>query len=401
MLSTPKGFRDFLGPAAKKREFVVAKMKSVFQKYGFEPLETPILEFADTLKGKYGEEEKLIYEFTTRGGDQVALRYDQTVPLARVLAEYPQILKPYKRYQIQPVFRGENTQKGRYREFLQCDVDIAGTTSLLADAEIVALSLEVMQELGFKKPVMKINDRTIFGDLEPKYVAAIDKLEKIGEEAVISELVQKGLSSIQAKSALTKIKDAKKTLALEGLLNYLEKLGVDESLVEFEPTLARGLNYYTGPIFELKDQNYPAGSLGGGGRYDKLLSVLGSTDIPATGFSFGFDRILEAMEELDLFANLKSDNNQILVTIFNPELLEKSLEVMANLRQNQVQAEIFLNPEAKLDKQFKYADQKGYRWAIIIGPDEAEKKVVNLKDLDNKTQTSLTLAEAIKTLKKK
>lgn len=395
MLNTPKGFRDFVGPAAKKRQFVVAKLRKVFEKYGFEPLETPTLEFADTLLGKYGEEEKLIYQFETKGGDQVALRYDQTVPLARVLAQYPEIAKPYKRYQIQPVFRGENTQKGRYREFLQVDIDTTGTDSILADAEIVALALEAMSVLGFKTPVMKINDRAVFGDTDSKYISAIDKLEKIGYEAVIAELVDKGLDKSQAENLLKEIKKAPKTASLEKLFEYLKQMGVKEENIEYEPTLARGLNYYTGAIFELTDASYPFGSLGGGGRYDKLLSIFNESEIPATGFSFGFDRLLEAMEELSLFEDLKEDSKRVLVTIFNAELLESSLNVYKTLKEAGINTELYLDENARLDKQLKYADQKGFSYAVIIGPDEARENLVTLKDLNAKTQEKGSLSELI------
>lgn len=395
MLNTPKGFRDFVGPAAKQRQFVVTKLREVFEKYGFEPLETPTLEFADTLLGKYGEEEKLIYQFETKGGDQVALRYDQTVPLARVLAQYPEIAKPYKRYQIQSVFRGENTQKGRYREFLQVDIDTTGTASLLADAEVVTLALEVMSSLGFKKPVMKINDRAVFSDTESKYISAIDKLEKVGYEGVIAELVDKGLEKSQAENLLRKIKGAPKTATLEELFGYLMQMGVKEENIEYEPTLARGLNYYTGPIFELTDASYPSGSLGGGGRYDKLLSIFNSSEVPATGFSFGFDRLLEAMAELNLFENLKDTSKRVLVTIFSPDLLENSLNVYKNLKEAGVNSELYIDENAKLDKQLKYADQKGFNYAVIIGPDEAQENLVTLKNLDAKSQEKGPLAELI------
>lgn len=398
MLNTPKGFRDFVGKTAQMRSFVVGQLVKVFEKYGFEPLETPALEFTDTLKGKYGEEEKLIYSFTTPGGDKVSLRYDQTVPLARVLAQYQDIPKPYKRYQIQSVWRGENTQKGRYREFLQCDVDTAGTTSLLADAEIIALALEAAKNLGFKKPVMKVNDRQVFEGIESKFVSAIDKLEKIGEDKVIEEMVAKGLSENEAKDTLNKVRGASQTDNLNKLFNYLKEMGVEETSIQFDPTLARGLNYYTGPIFELKDENYPYGSLGGGGRYDRLLSTLGSTDLPATGFSFGFDRLIEAMGELNLFKERESSTKRVLVTIFNEELAPVSLEVVQKLRLAGIKAEIYLNESTKLEKQLKYSDQKGFDFAIIIGPDEKKLNSVNLKNLAEKTQETLTLEQVIEML---
>ena len=205
-VQTPKGFRDFLPEQANAREFVVGKIKETFKLFGFEPLETPALEFAQTLKGKYGEEEKLIYEFTTKGGDQVALRYDQTVPLARVIAQYPELPKPFKRYQIQSVWRGENPQKGRFREFLQCDIDTVGSSSPLSDAEVIAAALAVAKNLGFKNSIMEINDRSVFDGLDTKFISTIDKLKKIGPGGVIKELMERGKTVEEATLILDSIR---------------------------------------------------------------------------------------------------------------------------------------------------------------------------------------------------
>src|SRR3989344_340204 len=392
-VQTPKGFRDFLPEQANAREFVVGKIKETFKLFGFEPLETPALEFAQTLKGKYGEEEKLIYEFTTKGGDQVALRYDQTVPLARVIAQYPELPKPFKRYQIQSVWRGENPQKGRFREFLQCDIDTVGSSSPLSDAEVITAALAVAKNLGFKDSIMEINDRSVFDGLDTKFISTIDKLKKIGPGGVIKELMERGKTVEEATLILDSIRVKEPTQTLNQVFSYLEILGFEKNKdFKYEPSLARGLDYYTGTIFELVSPEYSGLSLGGGGRYDKLIGQYSGIDTPAVGFSFGFDRLIEAMAQLNLLPE-NSSFAKVLVTVFSPELLEKSIEVYSRLRSNNIPTEIWLDPDSKLDKQLKYADQKKIPYAIIIGSDEAKQKKITLKDLSKKTQKILTLDE--------
>lgn len=397
IVQTPKGFRDFLPEQANAREFVVDEIKQTFRLFGFEPLETPALEFAQTLKGKYGEEEKLIYEFTTKGGDQVALRYDQTVPLARVIAQYPQIPKPFKKYQIQPVWRGENPQKGRYREFLQCDADIVGSRSPLADAEIINLVLNIYQNLGLNVTV-KINDRSNFEGLDKKYVSAIDKLEKIGESAVLAEMIEKGMAENDAKIALKELQEKPITENLQQILDLLKGMRVDMNKVKYEPTLARGLDYYTGMIFETVAKG-STGSLCSGGRWDKMIGNFTGQDLPAVGFGLGFDRTVEVLQAQNLLPNIVS-SAKVLVTIFSPELLSSSLSIAEKLRKNQINTEIWLDPDAKLEKQLKYADQKGIPYALIIGPEEAEKGLVTLKNLSTKAQETLKIEAAIDKMKK-
>lgn len=383
--ATPKGFRDFLPNQANARQFVVGKIIETFRLFGFEPLETPALEFAETLKGKYGEEEKLIYEFETKGGDKVALRYDQTVPLARVIAQYPELPKPFKRYQIQSVWRGENPQKGRFREFLQCDIDTVGSSSPLSDAEIIACALSVAKNLGFKNAFMEVNDRTNFGNLETKYVSAIDKLKKIGEDGVIEELIGKGMSKNNATLILSSIRVKQPNENLKQIFQFLGKMGFKEGEdFKFTPALARGLDYYTSTVFELVTPE-SNNSLAGGGRFDKLIGRYSGVDTPAVGISFGFDRIVEVMPELQLLPNLAS-SAQVLVTVFSPDLLDKSLEVSSSLRKDNINTEVWLDPESKLDKQLKYADQKGIPYVVIIGPEEAEKGEVTIKNLTTQEQ---------------
>lgn len=390
--TTPKGFRDFLGSEAKTRQEIINKLSSVFERFGFEPLLTPALEYAEVLKGKYGEEEKLIYEFEDRGGRQVALRYDQTVPLARVVANYPNLIKPYKRYQIQPVWRAENPQKGRYREFMQVDLDTIGVANILADAEIVACVTAALEELGFEKFTLKINDREIFSGLPNSVISTIDKLDKIGTEGVISLLKSQNYSDFQAKDILKRVTDSAPTQKINELFSALDAMKVRKGTYAFDPTLARGLDYYTNLIFELEIEGYSAGSVGGGGRYDKLIGLFTESNSPAVGFAFGFDRLVEALE-------LKNGNkqrqsiSQVLVTVFKPEFLENSLEAVSALRSQGINTEIYLDPETKLDKQIKYADNKNIPFVIILGPTEIEKKTITVKSLATGIQEEVKITQ--------
>jgi len=371
-----KGFRDFLPKEAKKRQYVIDKIRGVFESYGFEPLETPSLEYAEILKGKYGEEEKLIYDFKTRGGDEVALRYDQTVPLARVVAQYQnEFPVPFKRYQIQNVWRGENTQKGRYREFLQCDADIVGTSSLMADAEIIALIFAIYKALGINVTI-KINDRKNLENLDKKIVSAIDKLGKIGESAVLSEMTEKGMDADEAKKVLSKLSGKPKTEDIEKIFEFIKKMGIDSPKVKYEPTLARGLDYYTGIIFETVTDG-KSGSLCSGGRYDNLIGMFANKNFPAVGFGLGFDRTVEAMDKLGLFpADLEV--TKVLVT----ENDSKSLEIANELRSKGVNTEIWLDAETDLGKKIKYAEKKQIPYIIKFLP---EPTLINMKTEEKTT----------------
>lgn len=388
---TLKGFRDFLPKEARKRQYVIRQLTEVFESYGFEPLETPALEYEEVLLGKYGDEgDKLMYRFEDQGKRKVALRYDQTVPLARVVAQYQNELPtPFKRYQIQPVWRAENTQKGRFREFLQCDADVVGTKSVLSAAEVIAVAAKSLEKLGFKNFKILINDRSIFKNMPVSAIRAIDKLKKIGREKVLQEV---------PPSVLQAIEQAKPTEQLKQIFSSLEQLGVKPLKYEFSPTLARGLDYYTGMIFEIEIEGYTAGSVCGGGRYDNLIGMFSGKDTPAVGFAFGFDRLMEAMEELGLFPDDLA-TTKVLVTIFSPELKEKSIKLSSELRSNGIATELYPDEEAKLDKQLKYADQKGIPYAVIIGPDEAKNNTVTLKNLktgDQKTIPQNEIADVIK-----
>ncbi len=376
-VQTLKGFRDFLPKEMRKRQYVINTLKQVFESYGFEPLETPALEYAEILLGKYGEEgDKLMYKFKDNGDRDVALRYDQTVPLARVVAQYQNELPmPFKRYQIQPVWRAENTQKGRYREFLQCDADIVGANSPLSDAEIINLAEKALEKLGFSNYKIVINDRVNFANVPPLAIATIDKLQKIGKEGVLKELGDKGIPA----STLDEVLNKKPTENLEKIIRLL-----NNPRVVFDPTLARGLDYYTGLIFEIEIEGYSAGSVCGGGRYDNLIGMFAGKDIPAVGFAFGFDRLVEAMDELNLFPTDLA-TTRVLVTVFSDDLRNKSIEVANKLRENDINTELYLD-DAKMEKQLKYADQKGIPFVVIIGPDEAKNNTVTLKNMKTREQ---------------
>jgi len=396
-IQTPKGFRDFLPPTLSGRKFVLEKITSCLEKFGFEPLETPAIEFAETLKGKYGEEEKLIFEFTDRGGREVALRFDQTVPLARVVATNPDLPKPFKRYQVQPVWRAENPQKGRYREFLQVDFDTVGASPILADAEIVAATIAATKEVGFKDFTLKINDRETFKGMSIEEIRTIDKLQKIGEAGVIEQLKRTGYGTSQAKAILKKIKNSPPTKNIEKLFEYLKEFKTESDKYAFDPTLARGLDYYTGLIFELEVEGYTGGSIGGGGRYDDLIGRFTGGKTPATGFSFGFDRLIEAAEEAKLLPDYKP-STRVFVTVFKENLLKESLGLVSKLRNRGIAAEIALDPSEKLEKQLKYADNKGIPYAAVLGPEEVKTDTATLKDLSTGEQTRLKESELIKKL---
>lgn len=405
-IQTLKGFRDFLPKEAKKRQFVINTLKEVFESYGFEPLETPALEYEDVLLGKYGDEgDKLMYRFEDNGKRKVALRYDQTVPLARVVAQYgsassPQgqnlLPMPFKRYQIQNVWRAENTQKGRFREFLQCDVDTVGTSSSLSDAEIIEISIVALKTLGFKDFKILINDRenlkfktngiALSPDRNILAVRSIDKLKKIGRDGVLNELQENKFTKDEAEEIIEVVEKAKLTSRLSEIFSLLKQLGASDSQYEFSPTLARGMNYYTGTIFEIEIEGYSAGSVCGGGRYDNLIGMFGNKQIPAVGCAFGFDRLVEAMEELSLFpADLTT--TKVLVTVFpnSEELKNKSMEISQMLREKNINIEIYLD-DAKLEKQLKYADQKTIPYCVVIGPDEAKNNTVALRNMQTRKQ---------------
>jgi histidyl-tRNA synthetase len=407
-LQTLKGFRDFLPAEKRKRDFVLQKVVETFKKFGFEPLETPTLEYAELLMGKYGDEaDKLVYNFEDNGGRRVGLRYDQTVPTARVLAQYQNDLPRYfRRYQTQTVFRADKPQKGRYREFAQCDIDIFGSTSPLADAEILACTYAAYKNIGFKNITLKMNDRqTLMSSLQPfatesvnvfSIIQSIDKLDKMTAEDVLAELSSKGLTPEQAQKALRNIQSAQPSENLRAIMKAAQKLGVPEKILQFEPSLARGLDYYTGMIFEVSLIDYPVGSCGGGGRYDNLIQQLGGPSMPAVGIAFGFDRTVEAAEQLGLIPSNET-GTQVLVTIFDEQYQDNALNMAQELRQAGISTELYPAID-KLAKQFKLADQKKIPFVAIIGEKEVADGKVTIKNMQTGEQASYSLEEAIATL---
>lgn len=379
-LQTLKGFRDFLPAEAKKRQWLITKIRDIFELWGFEPLESPILEYAEIFTGQIGEDEKLFFKFTDQGDREVAMRYDQTVPTARIVAQYRNDIKlPFKRYQIGNVFRAEKPQKGRYREFLQLDADIFGISSPVADAEVIALSIDIYRRLGFKQAKVLINDRALLKDLPYEAIVAIDKLKKIGEDGVIADMTKKGISAVKAKEYLNFVKNVKPNKTIQIILDYLKNMGFDESWYAFEPTIARSFAYSSGPIWEVVIPQYSTGSVLGGERYDNLIKSIGGVDIPATGFAVGFDRTLEAAETVGIIPNLEG-GAKVLVTVFDESLLPDSIKIANELREKGISTELYPNVD-KIGKQLKYADNKKIEYVVIIGPDEKTENKVSLKNM--------------------
>lgn len=295
---TPKGFRDIAPDLAKRRRDATSKIVTVLEEFEFVPIETPTIEFAETLEGKYGEEERLVYKFTDRGGRKLALRYDLTVPLARYIATYNPPL-PFRRYQIGQVFRGENPQRGRWREFTQFDFDSVGSSNLAEDAKIIAAALKSLEKLGLTGYSMRINDRRVFDSFNLS-AQALRELDKIDKEpiAFIKQLLLEGKNNLEADQLFKAIANAQKPQSVKDLFSLLKDYGFKEGRNNqywFDPSLVRGLNYYTSLIFELRIEKYGSLSVGGGGRYDNLIGMFSKKEVSAVGFSFGLDRLLEIL----------------------------------------------------------------------------------------------------------
>lgn len=388
-VQTLKGFRDLLPEEALKRKWLREKIEKVFELWGYDPVETPTLEPLELFEGNVGEEEKLFYKFEDPGGRKVALRFDQTVPICRLVGQYKQELStPFKRYQIQLAFRAEKPQKGRYREFLQADADIFGVESPLADAEVIALSLDIFKQLGFEKAKLLLNDRKLFKDYPYEALVAIDKLKKIGEGRVITEMVAKGIPKSKATKYLSSIKNLKPNKAIETILAYLEKSGFNKDWYAFDPTVTRSFSYSTGPIWEVEIPGFTSGSVLGGERFDKLTEKVSGVKVPATGFGLGFDRTLEAAEQFKLIPK-RLTTSKALITIFSPKQLDTSIQISDMLRKAGINCELYPDETANIKKQLKYADKKGVPWAVIIGPEEILKGQVVLKDMNNKKQETI------------
>ncbi len=404
-VQTLKGFRDFLPETMVVRNYVKNIFIEVFEKYGFEPLETPTLEYASVLMGKNGEEaDKLTYNFQDQGERQVGLRYDLTVPTAKVLSMYGlQIPMPFKRYQIQSVWRAEKPQKGRYREILQCDIDTFGTSSPIADAEIVALIYNILTKLNFKKYSIRLNSRLVLKNIlsqsgiienQNSALQSLDKYQKIGQEGVQKELVSKNFSELQIESLFSNIKIAEPDENLKSVMSTIKAFGVPETAYIFDPTMVRGLDYYTGTIFETYVEEPKIGSITGGGRYDNLIKVLGGPDIPAVGTTLGLDRIVDCIIELNLLPELAKTKVKVMVGNFGQVTLDQSLKLTSLLRQNNIST-IFYPDSDKISKQFKYASDKNIPFVALIGDNEAASGEVTLKNMATGEQKTISQNEIV------
>ncbi len=424
-----KGMRDHLPQAMLLRQHILTVITRVAERYGFEPLQTPVVEYAEVLEGKLGDEEKLIYRFEDHGGRRLALRYDQTVPLARVVAQYGGTLAlPWRRYAYGPSYRGERPARGRYREFYQFDVDIVGSGSPLADAEIVALLTDALTELGFPGFTTLLNHRQVIGGIARVsgldeeaaggVYRAIDKFDKLGADGVREELLRAGVQAAAADHILALVQiegepeavlaalteqlagDARASAALENLraiIAGLAAMGVPAERYRVAPRLARGLAYYTGMVFETNTPHWPEGSLLGGGRYDELIGQFAGRPVPTVGLAFGIDRLHDVMEELGLGPRALATATAY-VTIFNAELTGASLALARELRAGGVNTLIGLDSHAGLGKQFREADRKGVRYALVLGPDELARNEVVLKDLRTGEQRSVPRDEVLAAL---
>ncbi len=424
--------RDILPQQMIHRQYVIGIIQDVFERYGYEPLSTPSVELHETLTGKYGPDaERMIYSVSRKGGkEKLALRYDLSVPLSRVMAMYPDLRKPFKRYQISPVWRGERPGKGRYREFYQCDVDTVGTSSMLADAELLRITYDVLSRLGFEHFVMKINDRKILtgigqfagvpDELMVGLYRSIDKLEKIGLEGVKDELRASQIpeDAIARLLELLRIKGDSQAIlrelqerlgeypvALEGigelqeLLAYGGDMGVPAGQCQADFSMVRGLDYYTGPIFETVVEEPRVGSICGGGRYDELIGTFSDRSYPATGISFGIERIIEVMEELSMFPpDVGTTKTQVLVTIFSEDQMATSLQVSGNLRTSGLNTELYFENDP-LGDQIRYALKKGVPYVVIVGPDEAAAGQVTVRNLALKEQRTVARESLIDHIK--
>lgn len=425
-----KGMRDHLPRAMILRQHIIDTLATVFERHGFEPLQTPIIEYAETLEGKIGEEEKLIYRFEDHGGRRVALRYDQTVPLARVVAQHQnELIFPWRRYAVGQSYRGERQQRGRYREFWQVDIDIVGSASPIADAEIIAVLSEGLSALGFGGFTTLINHRQIIGGvarvsgLDDQAAGgvyrAIDKLDKIGPDGVREELLKSGIGAEATKRILDLVllsgpasdvlaelrvqlaNDQRALAALDNLaevLRHLQELGVPTESYTVAPRLARGLSYYTGVVFETVIESPPIGSLLGGGRYDDLIGTFAGQSVPTVGLAFGLERLYDVMEELGMGPTNRTVS-EVFVTLFNTELTGESLKLAHELRQAGFRVETALDSTEKLGKQLKYVDRRGIPFAIVLGPDElgrGEVMVQNMRNGDKHSVARTAVVEALR-----
>ncbi|WP_373517223.1 histidine--tRNA ligase [Pricia sp.] len=451
--SIPKGTRDFNPAEVAKRNYIIDIIKSQFKLYGFQPIETPSFENSETLLGKYGDEgDRLIFKILNSGDflskvddetlknrdiskissqiSEKALRYDLTVPFARyVVQNQNDIDFPFKRYQIQPVWRADRPQKGRFREFFQCDADVVGSTSLWQEVEFVQLYDAVFDQLQLKGTTIKINNRKILSGIAEiigaqdkliDFTVALDKLDKIGEEKVKDEMLQRGISEeglkklqplfslsgsfdeklLQLSSLLEDSEIGKKGIReLEFIYASISILGLRSAKLQLDVTLARGLEYYTGAIFEVSaPSGVDMGSIGGGGRYDDLTGIFGLKDVSGVGISFGLDRIYLVMESLNLFPEAISESVQILFINFGDSEAIKALKTIAILRDNGVSCELYADAK-KTIKQFNYANKRNIPFVVLLGTTEIENKVFTLKNMKTGNQEELSLDQILERFK--
>lgn len=396
-----KGFRDYGPEDQLVRQQLFGKIQSVFERFGFLPLSTPVLEYKEILMGKYGEDEKLVYSFQDNGGRDVAMRYDLTVPLARYVAQNQgQLSFPFKRYQIAPVWRADNPQKGRLREFYQCDIDAVGTDSLLADAEVIVCLCKALEEVGIGSGYrVRLNNREVLSELSKDAMRALDKIDKIGMEGVLAEMREKGVPEKEIDQVAYLAGPDAATNPPEKVARVMQlvrEFGIGGELV-FDPSIARGLDYYTGTVFEIFLNEKPEfGSICSGGRYDGLVDQFSKQSLPAVGGSIGIDRLLDALRDTGLIPFV----SPIKALMLNMDEQYNVLyaDIVSYLRAAGINVELYYS-SAKLDKQFKYAEGKDIPFAIIIGEEEVKKNTAKLKDLLSRTQEEVTLEELLEKLK--
>ena len=443
--STPKGMRDFSPSVMFRRNYIFSVVRSAFEKYGFSPIETPAMENLETLTGKYGDEgDRLIFKVLNSGDflskanidknstsklitkqiSEKALRYDLTVPFARyVVQNRNDITFPFKRYQIQNVWRADRPQKGRYREFYQCDADVIGTESLLSEIELIQLYDEVFDTLKIPNIEICINNRKVLSgmvevmnseELFNDIVIALDKLDKIGIEKVKEEMKVKGVSEeallvlekflslneiSELKSLLTNSEIGRKGVEeLQFVSDNVNKLGLKNSTLKFDITLARGIDYYTGCILEVVEKDVKIGSIGGGGRYDNLTSVFGLDNVSGVGISFGLDRMYIVMEELNVFPENIDQNTRVMLANFGKEESVYCLNLLIQLRENGISSELYPS-NSKMKKQMSYADKKSVEFVIMIGENEMESNTITIKNMKLGSQEESTITEFITKIK--
>lgn len=457
--SIPQGTRDFSPAEVRKRQFIFNTLQRIFEQYGFQPLETPAMENLVTLTGKYGEEgDRLIFKILNNGLHEKkeadkeklnsewnklldksysspvvterALRYDLTIPFARyVVMHQNELAFPFRRYQMQPVWRADRPQRGRYREFWQCDADVVGSTSLINEAELLCIYREAFHQLGLSQVIVKINSRKLLAaiaelcnaaDKMTDITIALDKIDKIGWDGVANELIQRGISedgiitiekvisitgSNKDKLASLETIMAASETGMQGISELKQTLAYHQELansnwtssVEIDISLARGLNYYTGVIVEVITNAVKMGSIGGGGRYDDLTGLFGLKNLSGVGVSFGIDRIYDVMEELDIFPKELVTGTKVMLINFGGDNERYALQALSQLRKAGIAAEIY--PDAsKFDKQMKYANKRTIPFVIIPGDDEREKNMLSLKDFNTGAQQTLSITDCISKL---